>query len=137
MFLFSSSIQASPCEDEISSVISSYYDSFEKKDLLQLGKIVDSELLVLEGTYINKGWLDFRDHHIALEMKEWDSYRALDRKTVKCETFDSMSYAVTTFNYEIRAKNKKYNKEAVDTFILIKKHDKWLISHVHTSSKQK
>lgn len=120
------------------NAVNEYYAALEAKDLDHLSRIVDSDLIMLEGTYKNVGWADFRDHHIGPEMKEWKSFKARDRKLIAAEARGSMGYAIEELTYDMDLPKERVVLSAVETFILVKSSSgTWKIRHVHSSAKKR
>ncbi len=64
-------------QDEATAVveaIEAYAAAFEVKDLGKMAMYVHPDALFFEGTYINRGWIDYRDNHIAEEMEGFDDF---------------------------------------------------------------
>lgn len=120
----------------ILAAVERYYSAFEAKNLTSLGAVVDPELVVLEGTYKNVGWADYRDNHIGPEMKEWKSFRAKNRKLVRAEVTKEMGYVIMELSYEIVLEKRTVKMNAVDTFVLIPFQNQWRVKHIHSSTKK-
>ncbi len=116
--------------------VEKYYSAFEAKNLSSLGTVVDPEIVVLEGTYKNVGWSDYRDNHIGPEMKEWKSFKAKDRKLVKAEVTKEMGYVIMELSYEIVLEKRTVKMNAVDTFVLTPFQNQWRVKHIHSSTKK-
>lgn len=116
--------------------VDKYYSAFEAKSLTSLGVVVHPDIIVLEGTYKNIGWSDYRDNHIGSEMKEWKSFRAKDRKLVKAEVTKEMGYVIMELSYEIVFEKRTITMQAVDTFVLVPVQNQWRVKHIHSSTKK-
>ncbi len=121
---------------DLIEVVNQYYAALESRSTSQMAKVVDPSLIVLEGTYKNVGWDDFRDHHIGPEMKEWKSFSTKDRKIVRAEEFGDMGYVIEELQFTMVLPKETVNLSGAETFILGKNENgAWRIRHVHSSAK--
>ena len=113
--------QASP-NAEVASVIQAIQALFaaaERGDLAALDSIYAGDsLLVIEGSGINRGWTDYRDNHLAPELKEFSNFRA-------------------TFRYALSADLPTGKADVVGrgTAILERRGARWVVRLTHTASR--
>lgn len=63
-------------ERSAATTIETLFAAAERNDIAALDSIyAGSDLTVMESTGINRGWADYRDHHLAPEMKEMKNFR--------------------------------------------------------------
>ena len=111
----------------------------ERGDLLALDSLYAGDsLTVVEGAGINRGWADYRDHHLGPEVKVMKNfqYRPMD-----IEVHVIGATAWTTFRYTLKA---DMNGRSIDnvgrgTAILIRRgtatDGRWVVRHIQTSSR--
>jgi len=125
-------------EKDVTDVLMLEAKSIETGDLQTLDKIWshDESVLVFESGGMNKGWKDYRDNHLAPELKAFkntkfavsDAVVKVDRKT-----------AWATYRYALSAdyKERKIDSRGLGTMVFEKTDGKWLIVHSHTSASRK
>jgi len=107
----------------------------EKGDLAALDKIWANteDVTVFESGHANYGWNDYRNTHLAPELKEFKNtkYSFSDMK-VKVEG----KTAWATFKYSLAAEmgTRKVESGGLGTAILEKREGKWRIVHWHSSA---
>lgn len=109
--------------------------AIEKGDLQALDKIWsnDKAVLVFENGGVNEGWENYRNKHLAPELKSFKDLKfAVSDIAVKADK----KIAWATYKYTLAA---DFNKQKIDTggvgtMIFEKKDGKWLIVHSHTSA---
>jgi len=96
----------------------------------------DAWLRVIEGAGVNRGWLDYRDHHLAPELKEMENFR-LRYYEVEPQVRGKVAWAA--FRYDLAADSPRGRAEAEGrgTAILEKRGGRWLVVHLHTSGRRK
>jgi len=113
--------------------------SFETGDMETLDKIWshDESVLVFESGGVDKGWENYRDNHLAPELKAFKNTKfSISEAIVKVD----VKTAWATYKYALSAdyKNKKIESNGLGTMVFEKnKGGKWLIVHSHTSARRK
>jgi len=105
--LFASSA-TTPAQDEgsaIKSWLSGYDAAFVAKDLDKLATFYHPEVTIYEGGGINRGWADYRDHHIGPELGHFTSFKFSDY-TVAVRLEGPIALATETYRYTIVLKDK-------------------------------
>ena len=122
-------------EKAIADVLRQNAAAFEKNDLATLDKIwMNSEsVTVFESGHANYGWLDYRNHHLAPEMKEFKNtkYAFSDIKT---KVLGNLAYATMKYTISGDANGKHFDGAGLATAVLEKTNGKWKIVHWHSSA---
>lgn len=109
--------------------------AFERNDLAALSQLWagDESVTVFENGYANYGWADYRDHHLAPEMKEMKNTKYV-LTDIKARVAGKTAWA--TFKYTISADLKERHVEGggLGTAILEERNGRWQIVHWHSSS---
>lgn len=117
----------------VTDVLTQEAAAVEKGDLAALDKIWAEDVIVFEGGGANYGWADYRDKHLAPELKEFKNakYAFSD---LKVKVAGKTAWA--TFKYTLTADTatRKVESSGVGTAILEKRDGKWRIVHWHSSS---
>ena len=119
----------------VTDVLTRAAQAVEKGDLAALDKIwANSEdVTVFESGHANFGWNDYRNNHLAPELKEFKNTKyAFSDLKVKVDG----RTAWATFKYSISAEieAKKIEGGGLATAILEKREGKWRIVHWHSSA---
>ena len=119
----------------VTDVLTREAQAVEKGDLAALDKLwANSEdVTVFESGYANYGWNDYRNTHLAPELKEFKNTKyAFSDLKVKVDG----KTAWATFKYTISAdiEARKIESSGLATAILEKREGKWRIVHWHSSA---
>ncbi|MBA3784819.1 MAG: nuclear transport factor 2 family protein [Acidobacteria bacterium] len=122
-------------EKAVVEVLRQNATAFAKNDLATLDKVWanDEAVTVFENGHANYGWSDYRNNHLAPEMKEIKNTKyALSDIKVKIDS----KTAWATFKYTISgdADGKHFDGGGLGTAILEKRGGRWQIVHWHSSA---
>ena len=135
---------ASPASTRaVEATIRALFAASERNDLAAMDTLYAGDsLTIIEGAGINRGWSDYRDHHLVPEMKEMKNFRYRPSDIVVHVSGD-MAWA--EFRYALQA---DVNGRAVDvvgrgTAILMQKMPmragdmagQWVVRHTQTSAR--
>lgn len=119
----------------VAAALTSLFHAAERSDLSALDTLyAGQDLTIIEGAGINRTWADYRDHHLAPEMKEMKNLRY---SPAEIEVHVSGNVAWAIFRYTLRA---EANSRVVDvvgrgTAILEKRQNRWVVRHTQTSGR--
>jgi ketosteroid isomerase-like protein len=116
--------------------LTNYRAAMTARDLKALARTVTSDLMVAEGTSVNLGWADYRDHHIGPEMREWRYFSVEGVKTEVLEISGDQAFVVQKSTVTLGEKDGPVPLESVETFVLRRSDGSWKIRHVHFSGKR-
>ena len=119
----------------VTDVLTREAQAVEKGDLAALDKIwANSEdVTVFESGHANYGWTDYRNNHLAPELREFKNTKyAFSNLKIKV----SGAMALATFKYTLSAdfKERKTDSGGLGTAVLEKRRGKWVIVHWHSSA---
>ena len=134
----SASASAQSPEEQVSRVVEALATLSVAKDLAGLDTLYapDSGVRVIEGAGVNKGWADYRDHHLGPELKEMKNFR-LRYYDVEPQVRGNVAWA--SFRYELGADTPRgpAESEGRGTAVLENRNGRWLVVHLHTSGRRK
>ena len=109
----------------------------ERNDLTALDTLYAGDsLLVIEGAGINRGWVDYRDHHLAPELAEFRNFKY---RPCEIEVRVSGDVAWATFRYALSADvaERKVDVIGRGTAILERRGAKWVVRLTQTASRNR
>ncbi len=135
-FSFNESVSAQTDEIKaVTDVLTREAAAVEKGDLAALDKIwANSEdVTVFESGHANYGWTDYRNTHLAPELKEFKNTK-YSFSDLKVKVDGKTAWA--TFKYTLAAEmgTRKVESGGLGTAVLEKRDGKWRIVHWHSSS---
>lgn len=120
----------------VAATLRALFAAAERNDLPALDTLYAGDsLTVIEGAGLNRTWADYRDHHLAPEMKEMKGfqYRPADVE-VRMLGADA---AWAFFRYSLKADIGGRATDVVGrgTAILERRGARWVVRHTHTSGR--
>ncbi|WP_310572040.1 nuclear transport factor 2 family protein [Gemmatimonas sp.] len=111
----------------------------ERNDMKALDTLYAGDsLTVVEGAGINRGWTDYRDHHLAPEMKEMKNfhYRPVD---IEMHVSGNTAWALYRYNLKGEMGTRTLDNVGRGTAILERRGSgasaRWVVRHTQTSSR--
>lgn len=122
-------------EQAVRGVLDENTAAFVRNDIASLDRIWanDEAVTVFENGYANYGWPDYRNNHLAPEMKEFTNLKyAIVEPKIKL----AGKTAWATFKYTISGDSagRHFDSAGLGTAVLEKRSGKWMIVHWHTSA---
>lgn len=119
----------------VTDVLNADAAAVEKGDLAALDKLWANteDVTVFESGHANYGWQDYRNNHLAPELKEFKNTKyAFSNLKVKVDG----KTAWATFKYTLSAEmgTRKIESGGLATAVLEKRDGKWRIVHWHSSA---
>jgi len=115
--------------------IQALFAAAERGDMKALDTLYAGDsLIVMEGAGINRGWTDYRDHHLAPELKEFRNFRY---RPFEIEARVSGDMAWANFRYALMADmpDRKVDALGRGTAILERRGNRWIVRLTHTASR--
>ena len=131
-------VAAEPADTTVKAFVEAYDRAFNAKDLNQLAEFYHPEVTIFEGGHVNNGWIDYRDNHIGLELKEMEDLQFAHVEVVPHVLSDGMAYVTAEYRLKTKVDGKPVDAEGLETLVLVKGvKGEWRIRHSHTSSRRK
>jgi len=126
---------ATTAQAAVVQTIRALFAAAERGDLAALDSIYAGDsLLVIEGAGINRGWADYRDNHLAPELKEFSNFRY---RPFEIEARVSGELAWATFRYALTADLPTGKADVVGrgTAVLERRGARWIVRLTQTASR--
>ena len=125
--------------DQATAVIRAVFAAAERADMAALDTLYAGDsLTVFESAGINRGWKDYRDHHLAPELKEMTGfkYRPIDITT---RVEGKLAWATVSYALQAKEGTRTIDNFGRGTFILEQAGTgdkaRWIVRHSHTASR--
>jgi uncharacterized protein (TIGR02246 family) len=125
-------------EQSVRAFVEAYDRAFNAKDMTQLARLYHPEVTIFEGGHVNNGWIDYRDNHLAPELKEMEDLRFAHVEVAPHVLSDALAYVTAEYRLKTKVNGNPVDTEGLETLILVKGADgAWRIRHSHTSSRRR
>lgn len=121
--------------DAVTATLRALFAAAERADLVALDTLYAGDsLTVIEGAGINRGWADYRDHHLAPELKEMKNfvYRPFE---IVAHPAGNFSWAIFRYALKTEVDGRAIDNVGRGTAILERRGRKWVVRHTQTSSR--
>ena len=135
MNLFSNVFAQSNEIKAVTEVLTQEAQAVEKGDLAALDKLWanDESVTVFESGHANYGWKDYRENHLAPELKEFKNTK-YTFSDLKVKVAGKTAWATFKYTLSAEIEARKIVSGGLATAILEKREGKWRIVHWHSSS---
>ena len=119
---------------QVEAVVRASFSASEAGDLRALDTLYTSDATVIEGAGLDRGWVNYRDHHLAPELAAFRDFRY---RPSDIEVTVDGNTAWVMFRYTISATMGERNMDNVGrgTMVLTLTAGQWRIRHSHTSGR--
>lgn len=117
----------------VRAVILTLAREVERGDLVALEGIFDPNVVVFESGRVNRGWADYRDHHLAPELAAFTE-RTLRFANLDLRISNGIASVACDFQFDGRSAEGPISVSGVATFLLERTAGVWRIVHLHTST---
>lgn len=122
-------------QSRVIATIEALFTATERGDLAALDTLYAGDsLTVVEGAGINRGWADYRDHHLGPELKEMKNFQY---RPFEIEAHVAGNTAWAMFRYTLRATMGERALDLVGrgTAILEHRGERWVVRHKQTGNR--
>ena len=123
-------------EQAIAKWLAGYDAALNGRDLDRLATFYHPDATIIEGTGVNNGWADYRDHHLGPELKAFGTLEFAHSNLRVHMLGERAAYATSQYTIKAKLKDRIIDAEGRETLVLIRMPDNsWRIRHSHTSSR--
>lgn len=117
--------------------LDSYDEAFNAKDLVRLATFYEPQVTIFEGGGVNRGWADYRDHHLGPELEGFEGLQFGHTQVRAFALSDDSAYVTSEYFLKTRYKGRDIDVIGLATLLLVKKDGQRRIRHSHTSSRRR
>lgn len=125
--------------EQATAVIRAVFAAAERADLAALDTLYAGDsLTVFESAGINRGWTDYRDHHLGPELKTMTGfkYRPIDITT---RVEGNVAWATVSYALQAKEGTRTIDNFGRGTYVLERSgtgdKTRWVVRHSHTASR--
>lgn len=119
----------------VAATLQALFAASERNDMTALDSLYAGDsLTIVEGVGVNRGWTDYRDHHLGPELKEMKN---LQYRPSELEVHIAGSTAWVLYRYVLKADVNGRPADVVGrgTAILERRGTAWVVRHMQTSGR--
>ena len=119
----------------IEAWLKSYDAAFNAKDLDKLATFYHSEVTIFEGGGVNRGWADYRDHHLGPELRQFANLQFQHSNPVVRSLGPDSAYVTSDYALKAKIGEREVDAQGLETLVLVREGTAWKIRHSHTSGR--
>lgn len=115
--------------------VEALFAAVERGDLAALDTLYAGDsLTVVEGAGINRGWRDYRDNHLAPELKEFRNFKYRPHE-IEVRVVADVAWAMYRYALTAEMGERKVDVVGRGTAILERRGGRWVVRHTQTASR--
>lgn len=119
----------------VARTIEALFAAAERGDLGAMDTLYAGDsLTVVEGAGINRGWRDYRDNHLAPELKEFRNFRYRPQE-IEVRVVGDIAWAMYRYTLSAEMGERKVDVVGRGTAILERRGGRWVVRHSQTASR--
>lgn len=131
----SASVAPSPEQEQVRATLEALFSAAERGDMAALDTLYAGDsLTVVESAGIDRGWANYRDHHLAPELEDFQDFQYRPTE-IEARVAGDLAWAI--FRYTIRAQveDRTIDNVGRGTAILERRDGRWVVRHTQTASR--
>lgn len=125
--------------EQATAVIRAVFAAAERGDMAALDTLYAGDSLsVFESAGINRGWADYRDHHLGPELKRMSGFKYRPIEIV-VRVDGRLAWATVSYALQAREEARTIDNFGRGTYILERRgtgeQARWVVRHSHTASR--
>lgn len=123
--------------DAVVAALNAYSAAITAMDIEAAAELVTEDFLIFEGAGVNRGWADYRDHHLAPELEMFDVLR-FQFSDIEAEASGGLAWATFRYATHIEMPERVVDSGGVGTAVLVRGDDgRWRLRHLHTTPERR
>lgn len=121
----------------VTRTLEGYAAAVRAMDVEAMGELVTDDLLIFEGPGVDRGWAEYRDHHLKPELEAFES---IDYRFQEIEAHPAGDLAWASFRYSLHIvmPEREIDSGGVGTAVLVRGADgAWRLRHLHTTPERR
>jgi ketosteroid isomerase-like protein len=122
-------------EEAIVSTLEAVFAATEQSDYDALDTLyAGADLTIIEGAGIDRGWVNYRDHHLKPELEEFQGfvYRPYE---IEAHAEGDLAWVIFRYDLEIQLDERTVDNVGRGTAVLEKRDGRWVVRHMQTASR--
>jgi uncharacterized protein (TIGR02246 family) len=126
---------SSPAEAEVRATLEALFQAAERNDLAALDTLYAGDsLTVIEGAGIDRGWTNYRDHHLAPELKDFQDFQYRPTE-IEAHVSGDLAWAIFRYTLKARVGERTIDNVGRGTAVLERRDGRWIVRHTQTTSR--
>lgn len=119
----------------VAAVVEAVFAAAERRDLAALDTLyAGDDLTIIEGVGIDRGWANYRDHHLKPELERFETFVYRPHE-IEARVVGDVAWAIFRYDIQVTMGDRSVDNEGRGTAILEKRGGRWVVRHMQTSSR--
>jgi len=122
-------------EHEVAAVLEAVFAATQAGDLEALGELyAGDDLTIVEGAGMDRGWTNYRDHHLKPELDRFEEFSFTPRN-IEVQVSGEMAWAHFEYDLLIKMGEREMDRVGRGTAVFERRGDRWVVRHMQTANR--
>jgi ketosteroid isomerase-like protein len=122
-------------DQDIAAAIEAVFSATQRADFAALDSLYARDgLTIIEGAGIDRGWSEYRDHHLKPELESFKGFVYRPHE-IEPHVTGMFGWAIFRYDLKIELEGRTVDNVGRGTAILEKRGGRWVVRHMQTASR--
>jgi ketosteroid isomerase-like protein len=121
-------------EAEITAVIEAVFAATEARNFAALDTLYTQNATIVEGAGIDRGWANYRDHHLKPELAKFENFTYRPRN-IEPHVGEDWAWAHFEYDLKLRIEGRDVDRVGRGTVVLEPRNGSWAVRHMQTANR--
>jgi ketosteroid isomerase-like protein len=126
---------ASQAEGEVAAVLEAVFAATERGDYTALDSLyAGDDLTIVEGAGMDRGWSEYRDHHLKPELERFNEFSYQPRE-IEAHVAGDWAWALFEYDLKIQMEAREIDRVGRGTAVFERRDGRWVLRHMQTANR--
>lgn len=122
-------------EQEVAPVLEAVFAATQAGDLAALDELyAGDDLTIIEGAGLDRGWSEYRDHHLAPELERFEEFTYTPRN-IEAHVSGDLAWALFEYDLGIKMEDRDVDRVGRGTAVFERRGNRWVVRHMQTANR--
>lgn len=125
----------SDAERDVAAVLEAVFSATEAGDFAALDELyAGDDLTIVEGAGLDRGWAEYRDHHLKPELEEFEEFSYAPRN-IEVQVAGDWAWALFEYDLMIKVGEREIDRVGRGTAVFERRGERWVVRHMQTANR--
>ncbi len=122
-------------EQDVAAALEAVFAATESGDFAALDELyAGDDLTIVEGAGLDRGWSEYRDHHLKPELEEFEEFSYVPHD-IEVQVAGDMAWALFEYDLKVKSGGREIDRVGRGTAVFERRDDRWVVRHMQTANR--